>query len=114
MTVNGTITSTVWTDPTIVAGTTNIRAVHLNELRTAINNLAALTGNVVNCNCANVETCQIAATCQTCQIAATCQTCESAGVCQTCEAATPCQTCQEGCQACQTCQTCQICQTFSY
>jgi hypothetical protein len=30
--------ATVWTDSPIVAGTTEIRAVHINELRTAINN----------------------------------------------------------------------------
>lgn len=88
MAVNGTISQTVWSNPVIIANETHVRTIHINEIRTAINRLDSLKGNVQNCNCPDSWTCQAATPCQTCQ---------------SCQHATPCQTCQ----ACQTCQSCQ-------
>lgn len=58
MAKNGTVTPTVWTDSTIVAGVTAIRKIHMDELRTAINRLDTLKINAINCNCTVVWTCQ--------------------------------------------------------
>lgn len=80
MAVNETINKTTFTD-TITAGSTIIKAVHMNELNTAINTLFSLKGNVNNCDCAVcTSNC-----CQTCQTS----TCQS----QSCQSST----CQSQC-----------------
>lgn len=71
MAVNGTISETTFTD-TITAGSTIIKAVHLNELDAAITTLSGLKGNVNNCDC-SVCTSNC---CQTCQ-SSTCQSCQT-------------------------------------
>lgn len=58
MAKNGTVKPTVWTDPTLTAGVTAIRKIHMDELRTAINRLDTLKVNAINCNCTVVWTCQ--------------------------------------------------------
>jgi len=86
---NGAISATVWTDSTITAGVTAIRGTHLNEIRTALNNLQSYAANVTNCG---YNPCQACQACQTCQ---SCQACQTTSQCTT------------GCQNCQTCQSCQ-------
>lgn len=66
-------TPTSWTDPTITANTTDVRAVHFNELRNAINNMSNYSA-ALNCNTGN---CSINC-CQSCQACETCQSCETA------------------------------------
>lgn len=84
MAVNGTIQKTTFTD-TITAGSTIIKAVHMNELSAAIETLTNLKGNVNNCDC-SVCTSNCCQTCQTSK----CQSCQS---CQT-------TTCQSNCSSC--------------
>lgn len=74
MAVNGTISKTTFTD-TITAGSTLIKAAHLNELNDAITTLSSLKGNVNNCDC-SVCTSNC---CQSCQ-KTTCQS-SKAGSC---------------------------------
>lgn len=65
---NGTINPTAWTDPTINAGVTPIRKVHIDELRAAIDRLVTYAPNVTNCGFNNYcQTCQSCQSCQTCQ-----------------------------------------------
>lgn len=73
MATNGTLSDVAFTD-TILAGSTLIKAIHLNELNDAINTLNTLKSNVNNCDC-SVCTSNC---CQTCQ--SNC-TCESSGGC---------------------------------
>lgn len=75
MAVNGTISKTTFTD-TITAGTTLIKAIHLNELNNAITTLNSKKSNVNNCDC-NVCTSNCCQTCQT-------QTCQSYSQCASC------------------------------
>ena len=86
MAVNETINKTAFTD-TIAAGSTIIKALHLNEINNAITTLSNLKKNVNNCDC-NVCTSNC---CQTCQ-SSDCQTCQS---CQS-------TSCQSNC----TCSSC--------
>lgn len=75
MAVNGTISKTTFTD-TIAAGTTLIKAVHLNELNNAITTLNNLKRNVNNCDC---DVCT-SNCCQTCQ-SSKCQSCQDQCTC---------------------------------
>lgn len=77
MAVNGTISKTTFTD-TITAGTTLIKAVHLNEINNAITTLNNLKGNVNNCDC-SVCTSNCCQSCQktTCQSQCKCDDCSS-------------------------------------
>lgn len=124
MAVNGTINKTTFTDQTNIQNGTSIliKAVHVNELRTAVNKLEGYAVNVNNCGCQacqNTCTCQSdkCQSCQKCQDSCTCQSCQS-DKCQTCQkcqnTCTQC-TCQsDKCQSCESCQdscTCQSCQS---
>lgn len=88
MAVNGTVATTAWTDPTITAGATQIRAVHITQLRTAIQNLQNLAPNVTNCGYNACQSCQ-SIPCQTCQ-SVTCQTCQSQCVSGECDCSGSC------------------------
>lgn len=77
MAKNGTVTPTVWTDPTLTASVSPIRKIHMDELRTALNRLDTLKVNAINCNCTVVWTCQsncYSANCSNCN-------CSSCGDC---------------------------------
>ena len=75
MAVNETISKTTFTD-TITAGTTLIKATHLNELNDAITKLNSLKENVNNCDCSVCTT----NCCQSCQTT-TCQSNQASGGC---------------------------------
>lgn len=75
MAVNSTISKTTFTD-TITAGTTLVKAVHLNELNNAITTLNNLKSNVNNCDC---DVCT-SNCCQTCQ-SSKCQSCQDQCTC---------------------------------
>ena len=94
MAVNGTIAQTNWTDKASIQGSTAVlvKAVHIRELRDAVNALEGYAVNVNNCGC---ETCQDSCICQS-------DKCQS---CQTCQSTT--------CQSCQTCQIYRNCSNCS-
>lgn len=86
MAVNGTISQTTFTSAA-TGGT--VKAVHLTELRNAINKLQTYGKNVDNCgNCTACQTCQTTS-CQGCQSCQKCQTtkCQS---CQSCQSECDC------------------------
>ena len=115
MAVNGTIAQTNWTDKAAIQGTTavKIKAVHITELRTAVNALEGYAANVVNCGC---ESCQDSCTqctdkeckCQSCQNTCTCQ---SDKQCKQCSCQNTCTQCTDKCQSCQSCQDSCTCQS---
>ncbi len=80
MAVNGTIAQTNWTDKAAIQGNTAllVKAIHIRELRAAVNALEGYVVNVNNCGC---ESCQDSCICQSdkCQ---TCQTCQNTCSCQ--------------------------------
>lgn len=90
MAVNGTIAQTNWTDKAAIQGSTAllVKAIHIRELRAAVNALEGYVVNVNNCGC---ESCQDSCVCQSdkCQKCQTCQinTCQT---CQSCESYNSC------------------------
>nr|DAT81570.1 MAG TPA: hypothetical protein [Caudoviricetes sp.] len=104
---NSKIPHTVFTDENAISKRSplQVKAIHLEELRKAIDNLESY-GNQVD-NCGNCTYCQ---TCQGCQ---TCQKCQS----ETCQS-TPCQTCQTYSIHCQNncsgnCSQCKQCHDYA-
>lgn len=70
MAKNGTINKTTFTDSAAVTGTSElkVKAIHVTELQTALEQLNTYAANVDNCgNCVYCQTCQGCQTCQKCQ-----------------------------------------------
>lgn len=109
MAVNGTISQTAFTDKSAAADTTTkllIKAVHINELRTAITALNNAKANVDNCgNCTACQTCQSNQANQK----SVDQACQKS-VNQSCQADQVCQYATLN----QSCQTNQSCRNISY
>ena len=78
MAVNGTIAQTNWTDKAAIQGSTatKVKAVHITELRTAVNALEGYAANVVNCGNQSCQNTCTQCTCEKCQDACTCQSCQ--------------------------------------
>jgi hypothetical protein len=107
-----------WTDATITAGTTEVRAVHLTDLRTnyksvegsvtfspavsatftdtitaASSNPRAVYITELRAAVNNLET-NFSGNCNCNNCCQTCQSCQGAESCQTCQGTESCQTCQ--------------------
>ena len=70
MAKNGTINKTTFTDTTALTDTSElkVKAIHVTELQTALEQLNAYGANVDNCgNCTFCQSCQKCQTCQGCQ-----------------------------------------------
>jgi hypothetical protein len=88
MAKNGTINKTTFTDTSALTDTSElkVKAIHVTELQTALEQLTAYGTNVDNCgNCTFCQTCQKCQTCQGCQS----QKCQSSS-CQTCQSISQC------------------------
>lgn len=88
MAKNGTINKTAFTDTAALGDTSElkVKAIHVTELQTALEQLTAYAVNVDNCgNCVYCQTCQGCQTCQVCQStkcqSSSCQTCQSISQC---------------------------------
>ena len=94
MALNGVIEQTVFTDGASISSGSSVvvKAIHVDELNTAITSLQGYLVNVDNCgNCTFCQTCQ-GTTCQSCQTCQGCQSCQ--GV--TCQSIS-CQKCEWDC-----------------
>ena len=112
MALNGTINKTLFTDATSMSNNPNStlsKAVHINEIRTALNKLETYATKLDNCGYTNC--------CQSCQNSCNqctdkCQSCQNS--CSQCT--DKCQSCQNTCSQCtDSCQRCQntSCQSIS-
>lgn len=55
MAINGTVSQTAWTDKSDIQGSTatKVKAVHITELRTAVNALEGMVANLSTCQAYN-------------------------------------------------------------